>query len=561
MWQNARAYVAIFWALALASLVIGASCFAYRHDADQGFAILIACVGVGGFWLIDVALRPRKGSAGLMVRRFMSYWAVVPFLCALVASLWMHYQQWDAGMNDVAALADDINHRLCSKTCDWKAISADDIERVVEAMRTARFPGDDAKMPEADNFDEVARVVGTDILRAADTGIAILNTTRICTRVDWIGIGRTSGVLDLFIRNEVVQRARRDTVPGSLLALAIQSIFVLWIPVLLATKIHTAYGRLRRRRLQDVNGASDTEFQQSVNARDVRILGEDHSFFVSRFCFGVLLVLGTNYVFAPYGLRASYIMSLVDVHALPGHTSYTLWSTSFSAAPVIVVGFVGFLVYALITATQRFVQDDLDDQAVLSLLVRGLVVILLSFALSSSPIDGTISRLFVFIAGVFPVRALEAISKRANVTIDPEFEADTTKSFDGLPSLDPAKVFALRSAGIQSSYDLAAIPIKDIASRVRIEPRLLGRAVDRALLIEAVGLDLAKKLEPFAITSATELVVLNQEGLPEPVANAFTSGDATLKDPGVRRAAVRLAEDQRVKTVKAWLDESRKDQS
>jgi len=41
-----------------------------------------------------------------------------------------------------------------------------------------------------------------------------------------------------------------------------------------------------------------------------------------------------------------------------------------------------------------------------------------------------------------------------------------------------------------------------------IDPRLLGRAVDRAILIliDAVGRTLTEDLEPFAITSATELV-------------------------------------------------------
>jgi len=180
-------------------------------------------------------------------------------------------------------------------------------------------------------------------------------------------------------------------------------------------------------------------------------------------------------------------------------------------------------------------------------------VILLSFALSSSPINDTASRLFVFIAGVFPVRALEAIAKRANVAIDPEFESDSTKSFDGLPSLDPAKVFALRAAGIQSSYDLAAMPLEDIAARVRIDPRLLGRAVDRALLIEAIGLTLAAKLEPFAITSATELVELNkQQPMPDAIAKAF--GDS---DNAVKRLADRLASDPRLEKIQKWLDDSR----
>ena len=52
----------------------------------------------------------------------------------------------------------------------------------------------------------------------------------------------------------------------------------------------------------------------------------------------------------------------------------------------------------------------------------------------------------------------------------------TTRAASTAPSLDPAKVFAVRAAGIQSSYDLAAMPIEEIVGRVRIDPRLLGRA-------------------------------------------------------------------------------------
>jgi uncharacterized protein YhhL (DUF1145 family) len=229
---------------------------------------------------------------------------------------------------------------------------------------------------------------------------------------------------------------------------------------------------------------------------------------------------------------------------MPGHGSWATWTSCFPDVPVFVVGFVGFLLYALLMTTRRYVQDDLDDQAVFGLLLRGIVVVLLCFALSASPINETATRLFVFIAGVFPVRALEAIAKKLNVAIDPDFSSDGPGDFDGLPSLGPAKVFALRAAGIESSYDLAATPIEDIARRVRIDPRLLGRAVDRALLIDAVGIKFVCDLAPFAITSATELVAL-KDALPAAITAQF--GDAA------KRAADRLAVDPRVTEVKSWL--------
>jgi hypothetical protein len=248
-------------------------------------------------------------------------------------------------------------------------------------------------------------------------------------------------------------------------------------------------------------------------------------------------------------------MNLVDEHALPGHPTWVLWSTSFAAVPVLVVGFVGFLLYAVVTASQRFALDDLDDRALLSLLIRGLVVILLCFALSSSAMNETVSRIFVFVAGVFPLRALEALAKKANIAIDPDFNG-IASAFDGLPNLDPTKVFALRSAGIQTTYDLAAMPIDEITQRVRIDPYLLGRAVDRAILIDAIGLELAHRLEPFAIISATELVALKDD-MPLLVEAPAPAGAPAVVDGQLRAAAKlvaeRLADDSRVKKIHEWM--------
>jgi len=247
-------------------------------------------------------------------------------------------------------------------------------------------------------------------------------------------------------------------------------------------------------------------------------------------------------------------MSIVDEHALPGHTTFTLWSTAFAQSPVIVVGFVGFLIYALITATQRFALDDFDDRLLLSLLVRGLVVMLLSFALSSSEINEVASRTFVFIAGVFPVRALEAIAKRFNMSVDPDLSGDPTPNFAGLPGLDPVKVFALRAAGIQSTYDLAAMNIQDVAERVRIDPRLLGRAVDRAILIDAIGLELTAKLGCYGITSATELV--DTPNLDALIVHTPPVDDVTMLHGAAALTRARLQNDSRVKSVRGWLADS-----
>lgn len=560
-------------AIIVAELVLGVIVY-QTYDATTA---LIALCGVPALALVDYLARIRAGDERpRWYRRYLSLWCLVPFAAALAGSFWVHYQKRVESLHDVRELAIDLRQAISTKypAKTWgtplselwacmassndcipdptDVLTTEELNAAVVELVAKRYATgskgaglevrseaalESLESEESRRFGELARVVGRD-LRLACGDVAL-----------------------------VYQRITNDTLLDFYLALAIQALFVLWIPVMLAVSIARAHRRDSHRGTRSIS--------DSLHSRDTRILAEDQVLFVPRFVFGALLVLGTNYVFSPFGLKATYIMTTVDEHALPGHPSWVLWSTSFAAVPVLVVGFVGFLLYALITASQRFALDDLDDQTLISLLIRGLVVILLCFALSSSPMNETVSRIFVFIAGVFPLRALEALAKKVNIAIDPDFDGSVS-SFDGLPSLDPAKVFALRSAGIQSTYDLAATPIDEIAERVRIDPRLLGRAVDRAILIDAMGLALARRLEPFAITSATELVALKDRMPPlvevvettPPASSAFLGAPADgtpgapppslpLPSSPLREAAVRVAErlanDLRVAQVRAWL--------
>ncbi len=517
--SRVRPTLAVVLPFVVLAIEIVAGVYTYANPKDDLTAILAAAGGIAALAAIDVWLRPREDAEGAeRMRWFLPYWALIPFLCAISASSWLHYQKWNQSLGDVVGVAKDLRPYYADKDGVWNEhVTTEAIDATIDVLVIDRFKGEAAKSDEARQFSEIARVVGHDLKRQKGD-----------------------------IKN-LVAAAREDTFIGFGLAIVVQAVFVLWVPLLLAVAIARARRRLCHRRSHRAGWAQmpqdQRDFLDALEMRDKRILAEDRAVFFLRFCFGAMLVLGTTYIFAPYGLKATYLMSLVDEHALPGHTSFTLWSTSFASAPVIVVGFVGYLLYAVITATQRFVQDDLDDQAMLSLFVRGLVVILLSLALGSSDINETLARLFVFVAGVFPLRALEAIAKKVNIAIDPDF-GSAAPSFEGLPSLDTVKVFALRSAGIESTYDLAAIKIEEIAQRVRIDPRLLGHAVDRAILIEAVGQQMVKDLEPFAIGTATELVDLRDD-MPHEVTEKF--GDAP------KRVAQRLANDPRVAKIRWWL--------
>lgn len=520
---RAPATLALIAILVVAEIMLGAAVYFAPWDVD--LAVTIACGGVAAFAVIDRWPRPHgETDDARSLRWFLPAWSLVPFLCALASSAWVHYQQWGNGLRDIEEIAAKLEHQT------------------LDTVIAARFPREPADPREKLRFTQLALVVQHDLERAA-------------RKIDQLQHGKRSGqagectpALQNADRAGYVRcRARRDTQLGFILTLGAQALFVMWIPGLLMISMARAHRGLQKLEVRHdrcaVSARNPVSLHECLELRDLRILAEDHSYFIPRLCFGTLLVLGTTYMFAPFGLKESYIMSLANEHALPGQTSFVLWCNHFAEVPVLVVGFVGFLIYALITATQRFAQDDLDDLAIMSLLVRGLVVILLSFALSASPVNDEAARLFVFIAGVFPVRALEAIAKRANVSIDPDFASDGPSSFEGVPNLDPAKVFALRAAGIQSSYDLAAMRIEDVARRVRIDPRLLGRAVDRAILIDAVGRKLTEDLACFAITSATELV----DARPLPQAIIDKLGDAP------QRVAERLALDGRVTQVRQWL--------
>jgi uncharacterized protein YhhL (DUF1145 family) len=556
-----RAAIAVTLVL-LVGIVEVVSCFAVYNIWSACLPIALGGGGILGLVVIDLWIRPRSEEQGARyVRRFLPLWSLVPFLCALGASVWVHIQAREQGLRDIREVAHEVAIALASEPVQPSAgdgkgatgqtstrqtskllpaelqLTTGKVEAVVKAICDQRFPGAHKETQEAEKFYALARIIGHDLKRAKGDPEIVFRRARTATMLDFC------------------------------IMLAAQALFVLWIPCLLMISLARANHNLEKHggskrgssegQTADpqlpaatiVRGARDPRKARdrgnALDLRDQRILAEDRRFFVPRLCFGTLLVLGTTYLFAPFGIKASCIMSLVSAHALPGQTSFALWSSNFDAVPVMVVGFVGFLIYALITATQRFAQADLDDYGVFALLVRGLVVVLLSLVLSSSPVSDGISRLFVFIAGVFPLRALEAIAKRANITLDPELPSDGPGSFEGIPNLDAAKVFALRAAGVQSTYDLAAMPVKEIIRRVRIDPRVLGRAVDRAILIDAIGLDLQKELAQHGITSATELVAL-QPSMPPCLTDKL--GDAA------KRAANRLASDDRVTSIRDWLD-------
>jgi hypothetical protein len=83
---------------------------------------------------------------------------------------------------------------------------------------------------------------------------------------------------------------------------------------------------------------------------------------------------------------------------------------------------------------------------------------------------------------------------------------------------------------------------------------LLGRAVDRAILIDAIGLELTAKLGCYGITSATELV--DTPNLDALIVHTPPVDDVTMLHGAAALTRARLQNDSRVKSVRGWLADS-----
>lgn len=306
--------------------------------------------------------------------------------------------------------------------------------------------------------------------------------------------------------------------------LVLQLFLLLCLPTLLFANLRSVQKRLHE------DSAARGRIEEVERLRNADVLRQAGSigWFFSRCVLAYLLVLGTTYVVCPLGLKTSYLMEVATIRAVPGHMSQPLWTTHFGDAPVVVFGFVGFFLYALLVALQRFFANDLDDRFLAALLGRGVIVMLLGLGLAATALDEPLGRLLVFVAGVFPLGALEAIAKRVQVTVDPAI-AGHTGTFEGLPQLSSQLIAALRSAGIESTHQLALMTPRAVAARVRIDAALLTRLMDRAILIELAGIEVYKKLDAHGIGGARQLAELDAAGLarlPEPEAKIA----ATLRD-------------------------------
>ena len=226
-----------------------------------------------------------------------------------------------------------------------------------------------------------------------------------------------------------------------------------------------------------------------------------------RLGFALIPTLGYSYLFAPTGLKSMAVAQYVALQAISSECSYPAWLDAFRNAPPAMAGFAGFFLYSTKLTAYRFAIGDLSDRLFVSLFNRSITVMLLSLVLSGISREGEpISSAPAFMVGIFPQSGIQFISKAAATTFDRFTLDNSTPLFRDLPEIDMWKETALAEIGVLSPHDLANEELKELVSKVGFNPRMLLKAVDRALLLDALGPD-AAKLRSVLITTASQLVL------------------------------------------------------
>jgi hypothetical protein len=285
----------------------------------------------------------------------------------------------------------------------------------------------------------------------------------------------------------------------------IQAILVLLFPALFVTSFFRA--------AHEIGDYHDSGHRPSFS-RDVRyrrnlaMLAEqlESSFFWRRVGFALLIVLGCTYLLSPLGLKASIVGDYLAMNSLPGETSLPLLLTEFKRAPAFTVGFAGFFLYSLTVFVRRFATHDLNDRIFLPLFLRGITVLLLALLLSSLDDQSVVSRALIFAVGIFPQAGLQAIAKMTQTTVD-RISKENGLGFSAIPEIDFWKETTLEELGINDYNDLAKADLEELLLEVGLNPLLLVRATDRALLVHTLGISMAQKLEAIPLFTASELIL------------------------------------------------------
>lgn len=309
-------------------------------------------------------------------------------------------------------------------------------------------------------------------------------------------------------------RFRRDTFFAMLwdvfLMAGLLAFLILVFPGLfLITSVQTATAIVRTS--PRLSNSPTLSFMEAVgHRRHRRFLSEQsiwHQFLFPRLGFALLIAYGSLFLLAPVGITASVVGNYVSNHPSAGEASLPFWMQSFGSAPPHVIGFAGFYLYALTEFLQRFVRNDLTQRMFVVLLNRGMIVLILSLVMSGIFGWNDLSRGLVFVAGVFPQTGLKAIAKITKARILERLMGESSTEFQAFPELDIWKQASLGEVGISSPHDLARADLRSLVELVGLNPYVLLRAGDRAMLLHVFGPDRSEKLARIPIYTASDLVL------------------------------------------------------
>lgn len=311
-------------------------------------------------------------------------------------------------------------------------------------------------------------------------------------------MNRLGGRLDRF-----EAEARSTQLLNAWFPIAIQGLLLVFFPGLLVSSFLRAAQGMR----QAAQAEGPTTFAAHVWYRRYRHLlqEQEHRFFWRRLGFALLMGYGTIYLLAPLGVKAMAIGDYLTLNAIPGEPTYPFLLTAFQKAPPFSVGFAGFYLYALTLFVRRYTTHDLNDRIYVPLFLRGVTVVLLGWVLASIGEESGLSRALIFAVGIFPQAGLQALAKMTQTTVD-RLSNEGGSAFKTIPEIDFWKETTLQEMGINDFNDLAKANLDELLVDLGMNPSVLLRAVDRAVLIHVFGAEAAEKLATIPLYTASDLV-------------------------------------------------------
>lgn len=337
-------------------------------------------------------------------------------------------------------------------------------------------------------------------------------------------------------RNAELSRSALNRLwPTMLIVSVAQTIIILLFPTMFHIRTNNAVSQIERMQKEPPKNKPKLtgRFWNEVwRGRNRRFLGEEGTQLLlwRRLGFATLMGLSSMYLLAPAGLTASMVGEFSRLYAAPGSPSYPFWFTAFAQASPFVIGLSGYLLYSLTVFFQRALINDVSHRLFTSLWNRGIIVIVLSLALTGIDEGSNVSRAMVFVVGVFPQTGIQAIGKFAQSGINLLGRLQPG-GFRELPEIGLLAETALQELGVTSTMELANTDLDWLIRASGVDPRALATATDRALLHQLFTPEQVEKLSSVPVSTASELL-LWVEG-----ADVYAQTKKQLKDGVCRELA------------------------